>query len=261
MTTFGWQKIICICKGEKMKKSVLIVENDAEQLIQLKKLAKAAGENINIYLADNSAMAYQFLLEKTIDVFLVDVVLDSAKPGDISGIRLAERLKEIPKYMFTPVFLITSLADPAMYAYTKLNCISIIKKPFDPLKIVKRVKTALNYTTVREKEVSLFFRKDNILYPVKMKEIVYMESLQQSMYIHIINSPVLEATRKSCKYVLQEEDISNSLLQCSKGTLVNKEYILEIDAAYKFLTLKDGLGRLYISDRYKKSLLAEFRNF
>ena len=238
-----------------MKKAILIIEDDAEQLDMLKQLVMAVGANAEIYTADNVTSAYRILMEKTIDVFLADIILDTTKPGDTAGIRLVEKIRKIP--MFTPVIFITSLEDPAMYAYTDLNCMGYIEKPFAPEQVVKLVVKALNYTTEREKEISLTFRKDGILYPVKLKEIVYMESLNHIMYIHLLDGSVLEIPYKTCKQVMQETD-TNCLMQCNRSTLVNKEYVLSIDAPNRFLTLKDDLGMLDIGITYKKKILAEF---
>lgn len=241
-----------------MKKSVLIIEDDVEQLSMLKQLVLTAGEKAEAFTADNVALAYRMLMEKTIDIFLVDIILDTTKPGDTSGIRLVERLRKIPKYMFTPVIFITSLEDPTMYAYTDLNCIGYIEKPFDPACIIRLVKKALNYTTERRKDISLTFRKDGILYPVKLKEIVYMESLNHVMCVHITNGSVLEIPHKTCKSVLREEDTTNCLLQCGRGILVNREYIQGIDTTNKLLMLKSGFGMVNIGSRYKRRLITEF---
>lgn len=235
----------------------MIIEDDAEQLNMLKQLVMTVDANTEIFTADNITSAYRILMEKTIDVFLADIILDTDRPGDTAGIRLVEKIRKIPKYMFTPVIFITSLEDPAMYAYTDLNCMGYIEKPFAPEQIVKLVAKALNYTTEREKEVSMTFRKDGILYPVKLKEIVYMESLNHIMYIHLLDGSVLEIPYKTCKQVMQETD-TNSLVQCSRSTLVNKEYVLSIDAPNRFLILKDDLGMLDIGITYKKKILAEF---
>lgn len=240
-----------------MTKSVLIIEDDIEQLNILKQLVLAGDRNAEVYTADNAAQAYRYLMEKTMDVFLIDIVLDTNRPGDTSGIRLAEKLRKIPKYMFTPIIFVTALEDPSMYAYTDLNCMGYIEKPYEPERVVKLVEKALNYTTAREKEISLTFRKDGILYPVKLKEIVYMESMNHVMHVHLLSGAVLEIPYKTCKQVLLETD-SKCLMQCSRSTLVNKEYVLSIDIPNRFLTLKADLGMVDIGITYKKKVMAEF---
>lgn len=241
-----------------MRKTVLIVEDDAEQLHMLEKLVLGVNENTEVCTADNVTLAYRLLMEKTVDVFLVDIVLDTTVPADTSGVRLVERIRQIPKYMFTPVIFVTSMEDPEMYAYRGLNCVGYIEKPYDPVQVRKLVERALNYTTEREKDTTLTFRKDGILYPVKLKKIVYMESLRHVMNIHLTNGTVLEIPYKTCRCVLREEDTSGILLQCGRGVLVNREYVKGIDAANRYLILKNSYGMVSIGGRYKKSILAEF---
>ncbi|MBD5395958.1 MAG: response regulator transcription factor [Lachnospiraceae bacterium] len=239
-----------------MKKTVLIIEDEIEQLNVLKQLVQAAEENAEVYTASDVTHAYEILMEKSIDVFLVDIILDTTRPGDTAGVRLVERIRKIPKYMFTPVIFVTSLEDPTMYAYTDLNCMGYIEKPFEPDRIIKLVEKALNYTTAREKEISITFRKDGILYPVRLKEIVYMESQNHVIHVHLRDGSELEIPYKTCKQILQETD-EGSLLQCSRSTIVNREYVQGVDVPNRYLMLKEGFGMLDIGGRYKKKILVE----
>lgn len=240
-----------------MKKTVLIVEDDIDQLNILKKLVLLVSENTVIYLSDNAISAYSLLLEKTIDVFLVDIILDTKKPGDTSGIKLVEKLRRISKYMFTPVIFVTSMEDPTKYCFTDLNCIGYIEKPFEAEGIMKLIERALNFSTEREKDVSFTFRKDGVLYPVKLQEIVYLESLNHIMYIHLSNGAVLEIPYITCKQVLSEAD-TDCLIQCSRYALINKEYVDSVDLINRFIMFKDSMGRTDIGITFKKKMLMEF---
>lgn len=81
-----------------MKKSVLIVEDDEVQQKLLKKLVLEVNGCAAVYTAGSLNPAYKILLEKTIDAFLVDIILDTKKPGDTSGIRLVHQRKEYLQY-------------------------------------------------------------------------------------------------------------------------------------------------------------------
>lgn len=240
-----------------MKKTVLIIEDDVNQLNMLKQLVLSVNENAEVFTVSDEKNAYKILMEKTIDVFLVDIILDTSKPGDTSGVRLVEKLRKISKYMFTPVIFVTSLEDPTLYCYRDLNCIGYIEKPFDPEKIRKLVERALNYSTLREKEVSLTFRRDGILYPIDVKDIVYMESMKHTMYIHLNNRSVLEIPYKTCNQVLMEAD-TDCLVQCSRSTIINKDYVGSVDTVNRYITFKDELGRVDIGLTYKKKMAVEF---
>lgn len=242
-----------------MKKVVLIIEDEDYQLEMLEQLVLAVSEDVEIYTADNVALAYQILMEKTIDVFVVDIIMDTEKPGDTSGIRLVEKVRGIPKYMFTPVIFVTSLEDPDMYAYKDLNCIDYIEKPYEPEQIIPTLKRALNYTTNREEQARINFRKDGILYPINIKDIVYMEILKRMMHIYLSSGDTLEIPYRTCKQVLDEAD-SPCLLQCSRSTVVNKDYILSIDVQNQYIVFKKNFGRVDIGITYKRKILAEFAN-
>ena len=242
-----------------MKKVVLIVEDDADQLEMLRQLVWRTNENTEIYTADNAMQAYKIFMEKTIDVLLADIILDTSRPGDVSGIHLVESFRKVPKYMFTPVIFVTSLEDPTMYAYTDLNCIGYIEKPFDPKQIMRLVERALNNTTMREKEVSLSFRKDGIWYPIRVEEIVYMESIKHIMHIHLKNGSVPEFPYVTCKQIMEESDVG-PLVQCNRSTIVNKDYVESIDIQNKYIVFKDNLGRVDIGVTYKKKIATEFGN-
>lgn len=240
-----------------MKKVVLIIEDEDYQLEMLEQIVSAASEDVEIHTADNVALAYQILMEKTIDVFVVDIIMDTEKPGDTSGIRLVEKVRRIPKYMFTPVIFVTSLEDPDMYAYKDLNCIDYIEKPYEPEQIIPTLKKALNYTTNREEDTRINFRKDGILYPINIKDIVYMEVLKRIMHIHLASEDTLEIPYRTCKQVMEEAD-SPRLIQCSRSTIVNKDYILSIDVQNQYIVFKKNFGRVDIGITYKRRILAEF---
>ncbi len=78
-----------------MEKHVLIVEDNKIQMEMLKKIVQEVNPGAVVYTAEDVNKAYQILLENTIDVFLVDIILDTTKPGDISGIKLVENIRGI----------------------------------------------------------------------------------------------------------------------------------------------------------------------
>ena len=239
-----------------MKRTVLIIEDNLNQLEMLKKLVLEVDPSALVYTASTSGPAYEILMERTIDVFLVDIILDTGKPGNASGMRLVEKIRKLEKYMFTPVVFITSLEDVTKYAYTDLNCLGYIEKPFDPENVKRYVKKALNYSTVREKESTLLFRKDSIIYPIKVRDIIYTESLNHKVNVHLKNEPVFVVTYKTCKDLLEEAD-TDCLLQCSRSTIINKDYVENVDPVSRYITMKSG-EKVEIGITYKKRVLRVF---
>ena len=207
-------------------------------------------------MAESIEQAYGVLLEKTIDVFLVDIVLNTAKPGDVSGIHLVERLRQIPKYYFAPVIFVTTVEDQEIHAYKKLNCFGYIEKPYHPLQVKERIEKALYYTTEREKDIEITLKKDNILYYVRVKDIVYAESRGHVMYIYCTNGEVLDIPYVTCKRI--QAETAPRLVQCARGVLVNKDYISGFDLTNRYLMLRNNMGMLLVGEKYKKKLQKEF---
>ena len=240
-----------------IRKSVLIIEDEPIQLEVLEKLVLEVDAGVVVYKANNTATAYQILMERTIDLFLVDIILDDDKSSDASGVRLVEQMRKIPKYVLTPVLFITSLEDTTGYAYKDLNCLGYVEKPFSPEHVKQLVKKAFYFPTIKSQNATFCFRKDGILYPVKIADIVYMDSANRMINIHTANGDVLEVPYKTLKEILDEMD-ADCMMQCSRRTIVNKDYILNLDIANRYITLKNSTEKLEIGKVYGKKVLAEY---
>lgn len=106
--------------------------------------------------------AYQCAMERTIDLFLIDIILDTSHPGDVSGLKFVENIREVEAYRFVPIIFITSLEDSKLYTYEKLHCYRFIEKPFDEEKVKQDVEQCLKFPESRKENKTLFFRKDGI---------------------------------------------------------------------------------------------------
>ena len=239
-----------------MNKNVLIIEDQKKQLDILENIVRSIDTHIQIYTAGNAEAAYRIAMEVTIDVFLIDIILDISISGDTSGIRLARKVREVPKYRFTPMVFITSLEDPEIYAYKNIRCFGYIEKPFDAEYVKELTKQALLYSTDKDINNTLFFRKDGILYPVETMELICVESINHSLYISIKDKGMLNIPYKSCRRLLQEADV-DYLFQCSRNTIVNRKHINTIDLTNRYIVLS-GNKRVDIGITYLKKIKEEF---
>lgn len=240
-----------------MRKSVLIVEDSKPQLDMLVKLVLEVNPEVTIYTAENPDVAYASVIKRTIDVFIVDIILETTKPGDISGIELVKRLREIEKYVLAPVIFVTSMEDAAKFAYTDLNCLGFLEKPFSPSEVKALVKKALHHTTDKRRNSSICFGKDRILYPVKISEILYIESTKKVVYVHKRDGQILEFPYLTCQKILDRAD-TDCLFQCARGTIINKDYVVNIDISNKYITLEGVSEKIEIGIFFKKKVLEEF---
>lgn len=242
----------CRKDGIPMKKNVLIVEDNEAALVRLKQIIKEIDRKTQIHVVSSEAKAYQIALQYTIDVFLLDIILDVKAKGDVSGIEFAEKIRNIEKYTFTPIIFTTSLADPKLYAFTNIRSFAYLEKPYSEDEAKKVLTKALEYTTQRQKDKNLFFRKEGLLFSVNITEIVYIENYFHRLKIQTVDE-LLEMPYRSTKKIIEEID-SRDFVQCNRNILVNTKFISSVDLVNRYIVLKRGFGQMEIGKIYLKDV-------
>lgn len=237
-------------------KRILIVEDNEHSMDMLCEII-ADTINADIYKAESSEQAYRYAMEYNIDLFIVDLILDTNELQDVSGIKFIESVRTIDKYRFTPVIVTTCLEDPKLHAYSHLHCFRYFEKPYDKKEVQKSIKEALLYEQPKEKKKYFYYKKDGILYSVKIKDIVYVKNHSAYINIHCIDC-VLKAPYMSCRKFLDEID-SQDFIQCSKNTVVNRDYISSVDSANRYITIADNYGILDIGPILKKDFMERLK--
>lgn len=232
-------------------KKVLVLEDNPKSSALIESIIQEIDTRIRIYSFDNVRDAYQCALEKTIDLFLIDIILDTKTPGDSSGLVFVENMRKISHYTFAPVIFITSLEDAKLYTYENLHCYSFIEKPFDIKRLKGLIEQCLRFEESKDITKTLYFRKDGIILAIEREDIVYAECINHLMHIHTRQRDVLEIPYITLKKLLEDIDCKD-FIQCSRSTILNKKYINNMDIPNRIIQLKDGFGRLEIGITYKK---------
>lgn len=204
---------------KNIKKKILIVE-DSEYYMNLVTDSLINIENTILYKAVNISEAYRIAMEKNIDVFIVDVVLDTKVLGDVSGIVFVDRIRTVPRYRFSPIIITSSLEDPKYHAYNYLHCFRYFEKTYDVSELVETVKEALEFKQSEDIEKIIYYKRQGILFSLRTKDFV----------------------------------------QCNKNTVVNRQYIHNIDGTNRYITLVENRGKLEIGPRLKKEFLRRLEN-
>lgn len=131
--------------GGILLKSILVLEDNPAALEHLSAIIKVLDMRNDVYSFMNLKDAYQCAMERAIDLFLIDIILDTSHPGDVSGLKFAENIREVEAYRFTPIIFITSLEDPKLYTYEKLHCYHFIEKPFKEEQVKQSVEQCLKF--------------------------------------------------------------------------------------------------------------------
>lgn len=99
-----------------MRQKVLIIEDNKAHMDALCKIIRDLQRDVQVFCAYNAGEAFQKALEHHIHLFMIDIVLNTQKQGDVSGLSFAKEIRGISKYKFTPLIFITSLEDPKLYS-------------------------------------------------------------------------------------------------------------------------------------------------
>lgn len=240
------------------KKNVLILEDNKVMLECLTHLVSEAAQDVKVFATDNVADAYAYAAEQTIDVFMTDIILEPNKPEDTSGLEFVESIRQMEHYFFAPVIMITSLDSQRMYSYEELHCFGYITKPFEPKKIKELLQQALKFPGNSKEKKKLHFRKNGIVIPVECESIVYVECIHHVLYIHMKSREILEVPYITLKQFLIDAE-GTGLIQCNRNTVINTDYVGNIDFVNRYITLKDDYGKVELGMTFKKYLKDIFK--
>lgn len=239
-------------------KKVLIVEDKEINRKILIKILEDIKEPIQIYAVGTVLEAYKISMENVIHLFLVDIILDTEKRGDISGLKFADSIRKIPHYTFTPLIFITSLEDPEMYAYRDLHCYGYIEKPFDKEMVKDLICQALKFPQINDKNENIYFRKDGIVYSVRTQDIIFIEISRKETLIHTTKE-IMSMSYMTAKQLLKELG-SSSFIQCNRGCIINKKYVEYVDSVNRYIKLQGVEQYVEIGRTMKEKVMYEFSN-
>ncbi len=222
-----------------MKRNVLIVEDNKICMDALARIVHECNSAGAIFCASTREEAYKYALDETIDLFLVDIILNPLVQQDVSGIQFVEKLRQMEQYKYTPVIFITSLIDQQMNAFHKLHCFDYIEKPFKDEIVYEKLKAALGMPLQRPKyDMNFIYRKDGILYMLNTEQIVCAEVVRRRMHVYTVDDEVV-IPYKTVKDMLKELP-REYFIQCNRGALVNRKYIDVVDRMNNYVQMRSG---------------------
>ncbi len=233
-------------------KKILVLEDNRLILIHLADIVREIDAKVTVYPFDNVKDAYQCASEKLIDLFIIDIILDS-RPGDVSGLNFVENIRKMNHYRFVPIIFVTSLEDAKLYTYEKLHCYRFIEKPFDDDQLKQLAEQCLRFPQTCNRAKTLYFRKDGIILAVEREDVIYAESVKHIIHIHTRQGDTLNIPYITLKKLLDDID-SSDFIQCSRSAVINKRFIQNIDIPNRRIQLKDGHGYVDIGIRFKKNI-------
>ncbi len=146
-----------------------------------------ANENLElVQVFEDAIAASEYLTHTSVDLLFLDINMP-----DITGINLYKSLIQKPMVIFT-----TAYKNFAFEGF-ELNAIDYLLKPIEYLRFKKAINKTIDfyqYQQTNQKEVveqSIFVHSEYRLVKIDLKDILYIESLEDYVKIHIQNSKMI----------------------------------------------------------------------
>jgi two-component system LytT family response regulator len=195
----------------------------------------------------SEAMAY--LAENKVDAIFVDINMP-----DINGMDFIKGLAEPPMVVFT-----TAYAEYAVESY-KVRAVDYLLKPYSFVDfqraagyLLQQSKQKENPQVVNENDC-LFLKVDYRYVRVQLKDIVYIEGMNEYLKVHLVSGdPLLVHT--SFKQI--NGHLPEYFLQVHRSYVINVNYISEVERS---VVLLENGKHISISDGNKDNFMSYLKN-
>ena len=115
------------------EKSILVVDDLADNLLLLKLVLEAEGYSVEV--ADNGSAALAKVEEMQPDLMLLDVMMP-----EMTGYEVAQRIRQSEKLAAMPIVLITAYDEETVACGEDVGADGFIRKPIDFDELLARVR-------------------------------------------------------------------------------------------------------------------------
>lgn len=123
---------------------------------------------------------------------------------------------------------------------------------------MQMVSEALRYPNTRQKDTTLYLRKEGILFSIRVSEIVYIECILRKLYFHM-ETGVIDVWYQTVHQILKDAD-DECLVQCRRNMIINKRYIEKVDLLNRRIYMRKMKEPIDIGNTYWKKVLKEIQD-
>lgn len=236
-------------------KEVLIVEDNESAVDAVKNILNEIDEDAEVYVASDCESARTLSIEHTIDLFVVDVVLNQKNPNDASGLDFIQFIRGFKRYEYSPVVITTSIGELKEYAYDVLDCYKYLEKPYNHEKAFRVLSKALRMPLHYQEEQYLHIRNDGLVKAIKYSEIACILYEDRKVTIETAKG-VVQIYYKSLSDI-QAQLQGHNFIRCNKNAIINKDYVESVDMKNNMVIMKFPFAPVKISIAQKKKILGE----
>ncbi|MBO5146804.1 MAG: response regulator transcription factor [Lachnospiraceae bacterium] len=233
---------------------IMILEDSKDCLKALTAMAERVSDRVCAVPVNSleEARAALCKAQQPFQAFLLDINLNIDDTDDISGITFAREVRMKREYAFTPIVMITSLANMELTAYRELHCYQYLVKPYNEQDIETLVGKLLFLSQQGEtREDFVMVKKDGVNYKLFCKDIVCVKAVPRGVSFVLVKEE-MKVPYLSIKQLLDKLP-KEKFLQVHRMCVVNQDYIDYVDTVNGLVSLKNG-GRTEIGVTYKNEM-------
>ena len=235
-------------------KLVVILVDDYDLAVQLKNYVKEARPRTDIFVTGKVVDAYKVIRRKKVALLIADIELGMKNRNENRVIRMILEFRKYAMFLFLPIIVLDSSDRYRLYAFRDWHCVGHYVKPVKREHFMELVKRILTAVVADEQENTFLVRHDNIRYPIMVKELMYVKFFNRVLHLYLKSGKVVMVNQKPVQMVLQEAR-AKCLIRCSRGVLVNLNFVERMDFEGKRMTLKNGtvlpIGKSYAKRLYE----------
>ena len=219
---------------------IMILEDNKDSLKALKIMIEQVSADIEVTAVECLDDARKALHEakESFHAFMLDINLKESDTEDTSGLHFAREIRGSRQYAFTPIIMITSLANLELQAYRELHCYQYIVKPYKQEEIRKLVRKLI-FQTGEISESFVVVKKDGINYKLFCKDMVCIKAIPRGVSIQL-QKEEMKILYLSIKQLLEKLP-KEQFLQCHRMFVVNRDYIDYVDTVNGIIHMKNGI--------------------
>jgi len=220
---------------------ILILEDNRDSLAAVAAMAENVSKCVSVTPVNSLEEARTALnkARQPFQAFLLDINLNPDDKQDASGMVFAREIRAKKEYAFTPIVMLTSIANMELSAYRELHCYQYLIKPYHEADIEQLVGKLLFLSQQGEtRESFVMVKKDGVNYKLFCKDIICVRAVPRGVCF-VLAKEEMRVPYLSIKQ-LMEKLPGEQFLQVHRMCVVNLDYVDYIDTVNGLIHLKNG---------------------
>lgn len=211
--------------------NILIVDNNIQEIVKLKKIIITENKHVTIFEATNEIDALKISIENKIDIFFIEILLDNS-----CGLNLALKIRTYPIYKLSWILLTSSNTNYMLEAFKTIHCYDYILKPYKKSQLIEIINT-LCYYNFKALNDSITLTIDKCIFKIYLKDIFFIEVYGRTCIIHT----------NSQKYTISNIALKNILSMINNFYFIksHKSFVVNISNIDKIQNLSYKKSNIY----------------